>query len=43
VLCVCEKTEADEVLAAMKRAFTAAKVASEGRILAADNDGLVVE
>jgi homoserine kinase len=43
VLCVCEKTEADEVLAAMKQAFAAVKVASEGRILAADNDGLVVE
>jgi homoserine kinase len=43
VLCVCESSGADEVLKVMREAFTAAKVSSEGRVLAADNTGLVVE
>jgi homoserine kinase len=43
VLCVCERAKAEEVLAAMKAAFSRASVAGEGRILAADNEGLTVE
>ena len=42
VLCVCERTKADAVLGAMTRAFAGASVPSEGRILAADNDGLKI-
>jgi len=43
VLCVCEQTGAPEVMAAMRNAFTSAGARSGARILAADNDGLVVE
>jgi homoserine kinase len=43
VLCVCDFSEADRVLKAMRGAFSAARVESDGRILAADNTGLVVE
>jgi homoserine kinase len=42
VLCVCERPGAPAVLDAMKAAFAAAAMPSEGRILAADNDGLRV-
>ena len=42
VLCVCERPSAPAVLGSMKEAFAAATMASEGRILAADNDGLRV-
>ncbi len=43
VLCVCERARADAVLAAMAGAFSRASMPSEGRILAADNEGLRVE
>jgi homoserine kinase len=43
VLCVCERPVAASVLAAMERAFAEATMACRGRILAADNAGLVVE
>jgi len=43
VLCACERAKAAAVLGAMTRAFAAASVPSEGRILAADNDGLRIE
>jgi homoserine kinase len=43
VLCVCEFSEADQVLGGMRGAFAAARVESDGRILSADNTGLVVE
>ncbi|MGA2018668.1 MAG: hypothetical protein ABSH26_17140 [Opitutaceae bacterium] len=43
VLCVCERAKADAVLGAMTAAFAGASVPSEGRILAADNDGLRIE
>jgi len=42
VLCVCERARAAAVLEAMTRAFSGFSVPSEGRILAADNDGLTV-
>jgi homoserine kinase len=42
VLCVCERADSRRVRAAMVRAFSGAGVASVGRILAADNRGLVV-
>jgi homoserine kinase len=40
VLCVCERSVADAVFRAMTAAFARASMPSEGRILAADNDGL---
>jgi len=43
VLCVCERAKADLVLKAMTAAFSRAGMPSEARILAADNEGLVVE
>jgi homoserine kinase len=43
VLCVCKRTKADAVFVAMTRAFAEVSMPSEGRILAADNDGLRVE
>jgi homoserine kinase len=43
VLCVCKRAKAAAVLAAMTKGFDGASVPSEGRILAADNDGLRVE
>jgi len=43
VLCVCEQPMAKAVLAAMTAAFARASLASEGRILEADNEGLVLE
>ncbi|MEO6567177.1 MAG: homoserine kinase [Opitutaceae bacterium] len=43
VLCLSRKARADEVLAAMRNAFNQLAVASEGRVLTADNDGLRVE
>jgi homoserine kinase len=42
VLCVCERAKADAVFEAMAGAFAGASMPSEGRILAADNDGLRV-
>jgi homoserine kinase len=42
VLCVCEKARANLVFSAMTAAFARAGMPSEGRILAADNQGLVV-
>jgi homoserine kinase len=42
VLCVCETGAAPAVLEAMIRGFSAASTPSEGRILAADNEGLRV-
>lgn len=43
VLCVAWAAQAEAVAAAMRAAFTAAGVASEARLLSADNDGLQVE
>jgi len=43
VLCVCEQARAGAVFAAMTAAFAQASMPSEGRILAADNEGLAVE
>ncbi|HXN35485.1 MAG TPA: homoserine kinase [Opitutaceae bacterium] len=43
VLCVCERARAGAVHGAMTAAFSLAKMPSEGRILAADNEGLAVE
>ncbi len=43
VLCVCQQPGAPAVLAAMKSAFAAAAMPSEGRLLAADNHGLRVD
>ena len=43
VLCVCERAKAPAVFAAMEKAFAAMSMPSEGRILAADNDGLRIE
>jgi homoserine kinase len=43
VLCVCENAFAEAVLKAMTGAFLRAKLASDGRILHADNGGLAVE
>jgi len=43
VLCVCERARADAVFDAMTRAFAGVSMPSEGRILAADNDGLRIE
>jgi homoserine kinase len=43
VLCVCERKAADPVLAAMEAAFAAASMSCRGRVLSADNVGLVVE
>jgi len=43
VLCVCERAKADAVFDAMTQAFAGVSMPSEGRILAADNDGLKVE
>jgi homoserine kinase len=42
VLCVCEKAHASAVLDAMKSAFSRSGVKSDGRVLVADNAGLVV-
>lgn len=42
VLCVCERARSEPVLAAMTDAFVRASLVGEGRILAADNQGLVV-
>lgn len=43
VLCVCERPAADAVFRSMTAAFARASMPSEGRILAADNDGLRIE
>ena len=43
VLCVCEKAKSEPVYKAMTAAFAAASMVSEGRILFADNLGLLVE
>ena len=43
VLCMCEQSKSRAVLDAMTKAFAKVSMACEGRILAADNDGLVVE
>jgi homoserine kinase len=43
VLCVCEPAGAAPVLAAMEGAFAAAGMPCRGRVLSADNAGLVVE
>jgi homoserine kinase len=43
VLCVCERPRADAVFTAMTGAFAGVSMPSEGRILAADNDGLRIE
>lgn len=43
VLCVCERPRAEDVFVAMAAAFGRASMPSEGRILSADNGGLVVE
>ena len=42
VLCVCERGRAGAVVGAMEQAFAGASMPCEGRILAADNDGLRV-
>jgi homoserine kinase len=43
VLCVCARPRADAVFAAMMAAFGRFSTPNEGRILSADNDGLVIE
>jgi homoserine kinase len=43
VLCVCDRPRAAGVQAAMAAAFTRASMPGDGRILSADNGGLVVE
>jgi homoserine kinase len=43
VLCACERGRAEAVLSAMTGAFAASGTSSEGRILAADNEGLAIE
>jgi homoserine kinase len=43
VLCVCERPAADAVFRSMTAAFARTSMPSEGRILAADNDGLRIE
>jgi homoserine kinase len=43
VLCVCERARGDAVFEAMTGAFARVSMPSEGRILAADNDGLGIE
>jgi homoserine kinase len=43
VLCICEKGKASSVAQAMATAFARVSMASESRILTADNAGLVVE
>ena len=43
VLCVCERPRADAVFAAMTAAFARVAMPSHGRILSADNTGLVVQ
>jgi homoserine kinase len=43
VLCVCEHAKAAAVFNAMTKAFDGVSMPSEGRILAADNDGLRIE
>jgi homoserine kinase len=43
VLCVCAQAQAAKVLAAMQKAFAGNSVASEARVLAADNAGLRLE
>jgi homoserine kinase len=42
VICVCERAKADGAFAAMTAAFARESLPSEGRVLVADNDGLVV-
>ena len=42
VMCVCERPRAERVLAAMTAAFAKASMPSDGRILLADNEGIVV-
>jgi homoserine kinase len=42
VMCICERPRADAVFAAMTTAFARASMPSEGRILAADNEGLTI-
>jgi homoserine kinase len=42
VMCICERPGADAVFAAMTAAFARVSTPSEGRILQADNEGLVV-
>jgi homoserine kinase len=42
VLCVCERPKAESVFKAMTAAFARVSMPSEGRILAADNEGLKV-
>ncbi|MFZ1056731.1 MAG: homoserine kinase [Opitutaceae bacterium] len=43
VLCVCEKAKSRPVFGAMTAAFSRVSMPSEGRILAADNEGLSIE
>jgi homoserine kinase len=43
VLCVCEKAKAGVVYEAMTAAFAQASMPSEGRILSADNEGIMFE
>jgi homoserine kinase len=42
VMCVSERAKADAVFAAMTAAFAKVSMSSEGRILSADNEGLVI-